>query len=110
MNIKITSRHFKAHDSLIRYANQSIEELTNLYDGIIKAEIIFSYEKPRNSQKNTEIILSVYGKTLRVTANSEEFEKSVDLAIDKLKTRLRKYKDKLHSRDRKKVRKIKLKP
>ena len=44
MNIKITARHFKPHASLTAYAESAIEDLTKFYDGIIKAEVIFSYE------------------------------------------------------------------
>jgi ribosomal subunit interface protein len=106
MNIKVTSRHFKPHDSLSEYAQGAIEELTHFYDGIIKAEVILSYEKPRNSDKIAEISLTVYGAVLTGVGKNEEFEKAVDLAIAKLKTRLKKYKEKLHAKDRKGVRKI----
>jgi putative sigma-54 modulation protein len=106
MNIKITSRHFKSHESLTQYAKGAIEELTHFYDGIIKAEVIFSYEKPRESVKIAEISLTVYGKVLTGIGKSETFEKSIDLAISKIKTRLKKYKEKLHEKDRKVVRKI----
>lgn len=109
MNVKVTSRHFKCHDSLSEYAQGSIEELTHFYDGIIKAEVILSYEKPRNSVKIAELSLMVYGTVLTGVGKSEEFEKSIDLAITKLKTRLKKYKEKLHAKDRKGVRKIRSK-
>jgi len=106
MNIKITSRHFKSHESLSEYAETSIEELTRFYDGIIKAEVIFSYEKPHESVKIAEISLTVYGQVLTGVGKSEAFEKSIDLAITKIKTRLKKYKEKLHAKDRKGVRRI----
>lgn len=106
MNIKVTSRHFKSHGSLTEYAKNSIEELTHFYDGIIKAEVIFSYEKARNSVKIVELTLTVYGTLLTGVGKSEDFEKSVDLAIAKLKTRLKKYKEKLHTKDKKSVRRI----
>ncbi len=41
MNIKVTSRHFKSHDSLTEYAKNSIEELSHFYDGIIKSRSYF---------------------------------------------------------------------
>jgi len=107
MNIKITARHFKAHESLSDYAKGAIEELAHYYDGIIKAEVIFSYEKPHDSVKIAEISLTVYGQVLTGIGKSEAFEKSIDLAITKLKSRLKKYKEKLHDKDRKSVRKIK---
>jgi ribosomal subunit interface protein len=109
MNIKVTSRHFKSHKFLTDYVESSIEELTHFYDGIINAEVIFSYEKSRNSVKIAEITLSVYGTILAGIGKSEDFEKSVDMAIAKLKTRLKKYKEKLHSKDRKGVRRMRLK-
>jgi ribosomal subunit interface protein len=106
MNIKITSRHFKCHESLADYTENSIEELLHFYDGIIKGEAIFSFEKSRNSVKIAEISITVYGTVLTGIGKSEEFEKSVDLAVGKIKTRLKKYKDRLHAKDRRKVRKI----
>jgi ribosomal subunit interface protein len=109
MNIKVTSRHFKSHESLSEYAQRSIEELSHFYDGIIKAEVIFSYEKSRNSVKIAEITLTVYGTVLTGIGKSEEYEKSIDMAIAKLKTRLKKYKEKLHAKDRKGVRIIRSK-
>jgi putative sigma-54 modulation protein len=106
MDVKVTSRHFKSHDSLTEYAKSSIEELTHFYDGIIKAEVIFSFEKARNSVKIAELSLTVYGAILTGVGKSEEFEKSVDLAIGKIKTQLKKYKEKLHTKDKKVVRRI----
>jgi ribosomal subunit interface protein len=106
MNIKITARHFRPHVSLTTYAESAIEELTRFYDGIIKAEVIFSYEKSRDSVKNAEISLTVYGTVLTGIGSSDKYEKSIDIAMAKITTRLKKYKDKLHEKNRKVVRKI----
>lgn len=106
MNIKITSRHFKPHATLTEYAENAIEDLSHFYDGIIKAEVIFSYEKARDSVKNAEISLTVYGTILTGIGSSEAYEKSIDMAIAKIKTRLKKYKEKLQEKDRKGIRKI----
>ena len=106
MNIKITARHFKPHSSLTEYAENAIEDLGRFYDGIIKAEVIFSYEKSRDSVKNAEISLTVYGTVLTGIGSSTMYEKSIDIAIAKITTRLKKYKEKLHAKNRKVVRKI----
>ena len=106
MNIKITARHFRSHETLTEYARKSILELEHYYDGIIKADAILSFEKPRDSVKTAEISLTVYGTVLTGIGHSASFEKSIDLAIEKLKTRLKKYKEKLHAKDRKGVRKV----
>ena len=77
------------------HAQSSIEALTKYYDGILNAEVILSFEKVQNSIKVAEIILGVNGKTLSATAKSEEFEKSIELAVEKIESQLKKYKDKI---------------
>ena len=98
MNVKITARHFKAHDSIKQHIEAGVAGLTKFYDGIISAEAILSYEKAQNSIKIAEIIIGVHGKTLTAMAKSEEFEKSVDIATQKLETQLKKYKSKLRDK------------
>jgi putative sigma-54 modulation protein len=95
MNVKFTARHFKAHDTLKDHAQSSIEGLTKYYDGILNAEVTLSFEKVANSVKIAEISLGVNGKTLEATGKSEEFEKSIDLAVEKIEAQLKKYKDKI---------------
>ncbi len=106
MNTTVTSRHFKAHDELVDYANNAVEKLDRYYDGIIKCEVKLSFEKARNSVKTAEVILSVYKNKIAVIHESDEFHKSIDGAVDKVLARLKKYKDKLHAKDRKQVRQV----
>jgi putative sigma-54 modulation protein len=94
MNVKFTARHFKAHDSLKEHAKTNIENLTKFYDGVLNAEVILSFEKVRDSIKIAEITMSVNGKILKAIGKSEDFVKSIDMAIDKLETQLKKYKEK----------------
>jgi ribosome-associated translation inhibitor RaiA len=48
----------------------------------------------------------VYGTVLTGIGSSDRYEKSIDMAIAKITTRLKKYKEKLHEKNRKVVRKI----
>ncbi|HCA81050.1 MAG TPA: ribosome-associated translation inhibitor RaiA [Bacteroidetes bacterium] len=109
MNTTVTSRHFKAHSTLIDYAKDAVEKLERYYDGIIKCEVKLSFEKASNSVKRAEIILSVYKNKIAAIHESEEFHKSIDGAVDKVLARLKKYKDKLHAKDRKQVREVRSK-
>jgi putative sigma-54 modulation protein len=97
MNIKITARHFRAHESLREQAEAGIENLTKYYDGIINAEVILSFEKVKDSIKIAEITLGVNGKTLKAIAKSEEYGKSIELALVKIETQLKKYKAKIRN-------------
>ncbi|MBI4418872.1 MAG: ribosome-associated translation inhibitor RaiA [Ignavibacteriales bacterium] len=106
MNIIVTSRHFKAQDSLVEYAREAVGRLTRFYDGVVRGEVILSYEKKRKSVKSAEIILSVYKTRLTAESTTMDFQRSVDVACDKLAAQLRKYKDRLHQRDRTTVRRV----
>jgi putative sigma-54 modulation protein len=109
MRITVTSRHFKAHESLIAYAEHTAKKLTRYYDGIIKCEVVLNFEKPQNSQKIAEVFVSVYGTKLSATARSDDFHKSIDSAVEKILAQLKKYKEKLRAKDRKTVRRVRAK-
>ncbi|MBV6478325.1 MAG: hypothetical protein HGGPFJEG_01076 [Ignavibacteria bacterium] len=99
IKINITSRHFKAHDTLQEYIEKSIENLSKYNEEILHADVILSYEKAVNSIKICELIVKLRDKILTSKESSEEFTKSVDKAIDKIEVQLKKYIDK-HKRDK----------
>ncbi len=109
MNTTVTSRHFKAHETLVDYAKEAAEKLDRYYDGILKCEVKLSYHKAQNSVKAAEIILTVYRQKITGAAESEEYEKSIDAAVVKVLAQLKKYKEKLHAKDRKQVRRVRAK-
>ncbi len=92
MNIQITSRKFKATDSLKEHIKSELNNLEKYADAIHDAEVILSYIHPQNSIKQAEIILSVPNKVLKATEESDDFKKSVSAATEKLKRQLKKYK------------------
>jgi putative sigma-54 modulation protein len=94
MNVQVTARRFKAHDSLREYAQSQVAKLERYYDNIINADVILSFEKPRDSVKTAEISLGVYGKKIIAKESSDDFVKSIDLAITKLERQLKRYKTK----------------
>ena len=98
MKFVFTSRHFKAHDSLKEFAEKEIEKLNKFYDGIMKCEVILSYEKPTNSIKIAEIIVDTNTHTtLTAKAASGDFLASMEMAFDKAEAQIKKLKDKVKS-------------
>lgn len=94
MDIQITSRHFKARQDLLDYTKEQIENLTNIYDGIVNAEVILEFE-PHNEGKRAEIVLMVYHDQLIAKESGDDFEKSVASCVSKIEKQLRKYKERL---------------
>jgi len=107
MQIHFTARHFRAREDIKEFARDAVGKLGRLYDGIVSADVILSYERTLNSVKTAEINLHVYGTTLTGKGKSAEYAKSIDMAIQKLEVQLEKYKAKMRSKDKTKVRRLK---
>lgn len=96
MNFTLTARHFKAHDTLKDFAEGEIEKITKFYDGIIKSEVILSFDKPANSIKYAEVVVKINNHHIfTAKEQSEDFKISIERAIAKVAVQIRKYKDKL---------------
>jgi len=106
MHVKFTARRFRAHPEIKEHAVESAKKLGKFYDGIVTADIILSYERASNSVKTAEINLHVFGTVLTAKEKSEDYRKSIDASIGKLELQLSKYKTRLHSKDKNKVRAI----
>lgn len=104
MRIKVTSRHFKARDELVEYAENAAAELERYYDGITRTDVILFFEASDNAIKVAEIVVHVYNQVITATVKSDDFQKSIDQAVKKVLTQLKKYKEKLHGQTKKKVR------
>ena len=94
MNINITSRKFKAKDSLKEFISKEVKSLERFSDDILDVDVVLSYLHNKDSIKIAEINVSIPGKTILVTEESDDFAKSVTEAVDKLKRQLKKFKEK----------------
>ncbi len=94
MNIIITARKFKAHQSLKDYINDEVKSLEKYHYDILSADVILSYQNSKDSIKTAEIVLQVPGQTLNATESSDDFKKSVNIANEKLVRQLKKLKTK----------------
>lgn len=94
MNIQITSRKFKAKDSLKEFINAEVSSLSKFNDDIMDVNVILSYKTLDDSQKTAEVVVQVPGKKLTVNETTDEFKKSVLLCVEKMQVQLKKLKGK----------------
>jgi putative sigma-54 modulation protein len=94
MNISITARKFKAHDTLKEFINGEVSSLEKYIDNILNVDVILSYMNSKDSLKTAEIIVQVPGQTLTAEENSDDFKKSVTSSVEKLSRQLQKLKSK----------------
>lgn len=94
MNIRITSRKFKAKESLNNFIKDEIKSLARFNDQIMDCRVILSFTHLKDSIKTVEIITKLPKHTITVSVSSDDFEKSVTIAIDKIIKQLVKVKTK----------------
>ena len=94
MDIIIQSLGFKAGEELESYVSEKLDKLKP-NDHIVRANVTL-FLGPDRATPNTycEIRLEVPGPDLFVKESAAEFEQSVDSAVNKLQTMLRKAKEK----------------
>ena len=107
MEVHFTARKFRARREVRDDAIGAVKKLGKYYDGILRADIILSYERSSQSVKVVELNLDVYGELLAAKEKSEDFHKSIDLAANKIERQLAKYKTKLHMKNKKAIRRVK---
>lgn len=92
MNIEITARHFDLTPELREHVENEVERLTKFFENIISSEVILDVEKYRQS---AEIKIRVYKEVITAKSDSDDMYASIEMAIDKIKAQLKKYKGKL---------------
>jgi putative sigma-54 modulation protein len=100
MNIQITARKFKAHDTLKEFIKDELSSLKRFNDDIISADVKLSFQNTQNSIKIAEILLSIPGQMLTAKEESDDFKKSVTGAVEKLRNQLSTIKSKRTSKTR----------
>ena len=94
MNVQITSRKFKAKDSLKSEITEQLKSLEKYNDDILDANVILSYTHLKDSIKTIEIVLNIPGKSLSATETSDDFSKALSKTIHKLERQLKTLKSK----------------
>ena len=94
MNVQITSRKFKAKDSLKTEITDQLKSLEKYNDDILDANVILSYTHLKDSIKTVEIVLNIPGKSLSAAETNDDFSKALSKTISKLERQLKKVKSK----------------
>lgn len=102
IKVNITSRHFKAHETIQNYIKSEIESLNKYHVDILHADVVLSFEKAVNSVKQCEIIIKLRDKIITAKESNDDYIKSIDKAIDKIETQIVKYKGKNNKKSGKK--------
>ena len=90
MNLSITARNYKAPDRLKKYLIEKLDRKKKLYEVVIDADIVLSYEK---QIQVAEFRFKLNNKVLLVTEKSDDIFKSIDQALNNCERQIKKYKE-----------------
>ena len=100
MKITITARHFEASDSLKDHIEDNLSEMDRYLDKILSATVVLSVEKYRHK---AVITIDSSVKNFVCEAITDDMQTAFDACLDKLKTQLRRYKERLKNHKIEKV-------
>lgn len=92
--VNITGRHLEVTDAMKQYALEKVSKIEKLSSRIIDVNVIMDIQK---LEHRVEIILKVNQTTIRSLACTQDMYASVDLAVSKIESQLRRYKTKLQN-------------
>jgi putative sigma-54 modulation protein len=107
MQFHFTARKFRAHATLREHAAGAVMRLPKYYDGIVRGDVVLGFERSSNSVKWAELTIHVHGTVLTSREKSEDFVKSIDMAVGKMERQLSKYKSRVRLKNKKTLRKVK---
>jgi|TARA_B100001059_G_scaffold158418_1_gene158039 putative sigma-54 modulation protein len=98
MNTQIQSIHFKADKKLIDFIQRKLSKLETFHDGIIDAQVFLKLEN-RNVKENktVEIKINIRQTSFIQTETSISYEAATDLAVDSLKTQIKRHKGRVET-------------
>ena len=91
MNIDITARHFTPSEYLKEFVFQKVQKILKFNPLIINCHVVLTKE---SQIEKVEIILHLKGNDFIATDSSDNFEKSINIVIDKIISQVKKHHNK----------------
>jgi len=105
MKINVHAVHFDIDPKLVGFIQNKLNKLETFYDKFISGEVFLKLDKGDSNKihkKHIEIKLSVPGSTIFAEEKGTTFEEATDLALEALKSQIKKFKDKRNEIEHKK--------
>ncbi|MFA5479257.1 MAG: ribosome-associated translation inhibitor RaiA [Candidatus Muiribacteriota bacterium] len=105
MQIIISGQNFNLTDSLKQHTEEKLSKLKKYFEQINETDVVFHVEDSKEKEKKHSVEVTIWanGTTLHAEESAQDLYSSVDLVVDKLERQIKKYKEKLKTKDRKKL-------
>lgn len=99
MKVHVQSVNFKADTSLVEFVEKKLGKLDRYYEKIVDADVFLKVQHTSEKEnKIVEIKVNVPGDELMDKKEAKTFEEGISIAVDSLKRRLRKKKEKMRDK------------
>ena len=92
MKVDITARHFTPSDKLKEVVYEKLKKIKKYNHGIFNCHVVLTKE---THYEDVEIVAHVKGRQFVAQVNSDNFEKSLISAVDKITIQIKKQHDKM---------------
>jgi putative sigma-54 modulation protein len=92
MEIRITSRHEKASQSLQDTITDELNKLEKYYDRITSCHVVLDAQR---GMEIMEVVMNMAGHTITAKAQSDNLGKTIDSVISKVESQLKKISEKI---------------
>ena len=104
MKYTFSGRHFEITDAIQSYAEEKFDKLDHLFNQIIAAKVVMSYNhKGTSTPARVEVQLNLKNTIIRVEEDGVDSYVAIDTALDKLERQLKHYKSRYEAKRTRKV-------
>lgn len=95
MKVHMQSVNFKADQTLVDFVQERMDKLEQFYGNIIGGEVFMKLDN-NNARENkiVEMKINIPGNDIIVSKERKSFEEATDSAVDVIRRKLQKHKDK----------------
>ena len=105
--MRLTARHFELNGDLKEFAESHFEKLSRYFENIVDGHLILTREGYRQIAEGK---LKVYGTVITGKVATNDMHASIEKLAQKMEAQLKRYKDKLKTKDQKKLSLLKAGP
>lgn len=98
MKLRITARHFELNGDMKEFSEKHFSKLERYFDHILDVHLTLTKEGYRYT---AEANLKVYGAIMTGKVTSNDVYVSIEKLVPKIEAQLKRYKDRLKSKDQK---------
>ena len=104
MQLRITARHFDMNGNLKEFAEKNFAKLERYFENIVDCHLILTKDRYQQVAEGT---LKVYGTVITGRVATNDMQASIEKLSEKMEKQLKRHKEKLKTKDQKKLNQLK---